>query len=109
MKLSPQYLVVVNLLLLALAAYSAASIVDTLIAGRMMPKPQVVLSAKPPPPEPQPPKDLAFYKRVAERDIFNSAPPPVAAAPVERPSSPSAPPRAPTPARAASGAFTGTH
>lgn len=73
MKFSPQYLVVVNLLLLALAAYSAASIVDTLIAGRMMPKLQVELSPRPAVPEPQPPKEVAFYKKVTERDIFNSA------------------------------------
>jgi len=84
MKFSPQYLVVVNLLLLALAAYSASSIIDTLIAGRLMPKPSVELSDKPAVPPVQPPKDVAFYRKVTERDIFNSAlaptPAPTAAA-----------------------------
>ena len=83
MPFSPRYLVVVNLILLALAAYSASSIVGTALAARLIPPPEVVLSPPPEPLKQEPPKQQAYYALIPKRDIFNSAPPPVAAAPVE--------------------------
>ena len=49
MSFSPQYLVAVNLVLLALAAYSASAIVGTTLATRLLPPPTIELSAPPPP------------------------------------------------------------
>ena len=75
MSFSPRYLVVVNLLLLALAAYSASSIVGTALAARLIPPPDVEIS---PPPEPldiEPAKPANFYAVIHKRDIFNSAKP----------------------------------
>jgi len=81
MPFSPRYLVVVNLILLALAAYSASSIVGTALAARLIPPPEVVLSPPPAPLEPQPPKPESFYALIPKRDIFNSAKAPEAAPP----------------------------
>ena len=75
MSFSPRYLVVVNLLLLALAAYSASSIVGTALAARLIPPPDVEIS---PPPEPldiEAAKPANFYAVIHKRDIFNSAKP----------------------------------
>jgi general secretion pathway protein C len=87
MSFSPRYLVVVNLVLLALAAYSASSIVGTALAAKLIPPPSLVLSPPPPPLEVEPAKPSAHYTRIHERDIFNSAkeptPGPVADQPVE--------------------------
>jgi general secretion pathway protein C len=75
MSFSPRYLVVVNLLLLALAAYSASSIVGTALAARLIPPPDVEIS---PPPEPldiESAKPATYYALIHKRDIFNSAKP----------------------------------
>lgn len=81
MSFSPRYLVVANLLLLALAAYSASSIVGTTLASKLMPTTEVILSPPPPPIELEPAKPAQFYGLIHTRDIFNSARP-EAAAPV---------------------------
>lgn len=85
MSFSPRYLVVVNLLLLALAAYSASSIVGTALAARLIPPAEVELSRPPEPLVQEPVKPAAHYALIHKRDIFNSVKPtPVAeAAPVE--------------------------
>ena len=75
MSFSPLYLVAVNLVLLALAAYSASSIVGTALAARLMPPPDVELS-DPPPPIPQvAAKPQSYYASIHARDIFNSVKP----------------------------------
>ncbi|MDX2166411.1 MAG: type II secretion system protein GspC [Deltaproteobacteria bacterium] len=76
MPFSPRYLVVVNLILLALAAYSASSIVGTALAARLIPPPQVDLAPPPAPLTQEPSKPQAYYALIPKRDIFNSAPPP---------------------------------
>ncbi len=76
MPFSPRYLVVVNLILLALAAYSASSIVGTALASRLIPPPEVILQPRPEPLEQEPAKPETFYALIPKRDIFNSAPPP---------------------------------
>ena len=79
MSFSPQYLVAVNLVLLALAAYSASAIVGTTLAARLIPPPEVELSPPPPAIPEEAPKPSAFYSIIHQRDIFNSAKPPPAA------------------------------
>jgi general secretion pathway protein C len=72
MTFSPQYLIAANLLLLALVAYSASSIVGTVIATRLAPGVRVDIA---PPPEVIPneaPKPASYYALVGNRDIFNS-------------------------------------
>jgi general secretion pathway protein C len=86
MALSPRYLVAVNLVLLALAAYSASAIVGTALEGWLMRAPEIDLSPPPPPLPPEEKKSAAHYARIKTRDIFNSvkpveAPPPAPAAP----------------------------
>ncbi len=87
MTFSPQYLVAANLLLLALVAYSASSVVGTIIAGRLAPRVAVEMAALPEPIPSEPVKPAAYYKVISSRDIFNSVqqnvptPPPVAEAP----------------------------
>ena len=84
MSFSPRYLVVVNLLLLALAAYSASSIVGTALAARLIPPPEVEISPPPAPLEIEPAKPATYYAVIPKRDIFNSVKPtPAPAAPVE--------------------------
>ena len=90
MSFSPRYLVVVNLLLLALAAYSASSIVGTALAARLIPPPEVEISPPPPPLEIEPAKPANYYAVIPKRDIFNSVKPtpapekaPEAAAPTQ--------------------------
>lgn len=75
MSFSPRYLVVVNLLLLALAAYSASSIVGTALAARLIPPPEVDLSEPPAPLVQEPVKPAAHYALIHKRDIFNSVKP----------------------------------
>lgn len=75
MSFSPRYLVVVNLLLLALAAYSASSIVGTALAARLVPPADVELSPPPPPLVQEPVKPAVHYALIHKRDIFNSAKP----------------------------------
>jgi general secretion pathway protein C len=85
MSFSPLYLVAVNLVLLALAAYSASSIVGTALAARLMPPLEVELS-DPPPPIPQvAAKPASYYASIHKRDIFNSAKPEVAPPPEAAP------------------------
>ncbi|MFN8640300.1 MAG: hypothetical protein U0802_01035 [Candidatus Binatia bacterium] len=83
MSFSPRYLVVVNLLLLALAAYSASSIVGTALAARLIPPPDVEISPPPPPIEIEPAKPATYYAVIHKRDIFNSVKPTPAPAPVQ--------------------------
>lgn len=85
MAFSPRYLVVVNLILLALAAYSASAIVGTALAARYIQPPEVDISAPPAPIPEQASKPPAYYALIDTRDIFNSAKPQAEAAPVETP------------------------
>ncbi len=80
MSFSPRYLVAVNLMLLALAAYSASSIVGTALAAKLIPPPGIDLKPPPPPIEPESVKPTNHYALFHTRDIFNSAKP-VEAAP----------------------------
>jgi general secretion pathway protein C len=77
MKFSPRHLVWVNLALLALVAYGGASTVSTAIAARLMPPPEVRLSAPPPPIEKEPHRPPGWYAVISTRDIFNSTKPEV--------------------------------
>lgn len=81
MPFSPRYLVVVNLILLALAAYSASSIVGTALAAKLIAPPEVALPPPPPPLEPQASRPEAYYALIPKRDIFNSAKAPEATPP----------------------------
>lgn len=74
MSISSNYLVAVNLVLLTLAAYSASSITNTLIAARLTPPPRVELSAAPPPAPVEGVKSATYYRSIAGRDIFNPVP-----------------------------------
>ncbi len=75
MSISPRYLVVVNLILLALAAYSASAIVGTVLSARLSEAPSVDISAPPPPIPQQSTKPSSYYAMIHKRDIFNSAKP----------------------------------
>lgn len=88
MTFSPQYLVAANLLLLALVAYSASSLVSTVIAGRLRPPTRVQLSAPPPPSVQEAVKPASHYAKIADRDIFNSVKPAAAAPPPPPPAPP---------------------
>jgi general secretion pathway protein C len=83
MTVSPQYLVAVNLALLALAAYSASAIVGTVLGAKLMPPPAVEISPPPPPIPQEGNKPEAYYALIHQRDIFNSTGP--AAAPTAVP------------------------
>jgi general secretion pathway protein C len=85
MVLSPRYLMVVNLLLLALAAYAAAGIASTALAARFIPPPEVQLSNPPDPFAPEKPRPASYYSVIHQRDIFNSAKPVEAPVAVEPP------------------------
>lgn len=86
MSFSPKYLVVVNLILLALAAYSASAIVGTVLSARLTEVPKVEISPPPPPIPQQSNRPTSYYAVIHKRDIFNSAKPSEAAtAPVEAP------------------------
>lgn len=79
MTFSPQYLVAANLLLLALIAYSASSIVGTIAAARLAAGVKVELAPPPDPIPNEPAKPRSHYEIIASRDIFNSAKPTPAA------------------------------
>jgi general secretion pathway protein C len=85
MTLSPRYLVAVNLVLLALAAYSASAIVGTAVEGWLVPSADVELSPPPPPIPPEAKKPQSHYAVIKRRDIFNSARPPAPAPDVAPP------------------------
>ena len=76
MSFSPRYLVLVNLILLALAAYSASAIVGTVLSARLSESPNVEISAPPPPLPQQSNRSKSYYALIQKRDIFNSAKPP---------------------------------
>lgn len=75
MSFSPRYLVVVNLILLALAAYSASAIVGTVLSARLTEVPRVEISPPPPPIPKQAARPPSHYAMIHHRDIFNSAKP----------------------------------
>ncbi len=75
MSFSPRYLVVVNLILLALAAYSASAIVGTALSARLTEVPRLEISPPPPPIPQQSTKPSSYYALIHQRDIFNSAKP----------------------------------
>lgn len=75
MSFSPRYLVVVNLILLALAAYSASAIVGTVLSARLSEMPTVTISPPPPPIPQQSDRPSSYYQVIYKRDIFNSAKP----------------------------------
>lgn len=75
MSFSPRYLVVVNLILLALAAYSASAIVGTALSARLTEVPNVEISPPPAPIAQQSNKPATYYAVIYKRDIFNSAKP----------------------------------
>ena len=75
MSFSPRYLVLVNLILLALAAYSASAIFGTALSVKMSEAPKVVLSEPPPPVPPQSSRPPSYYALIHKRDIFNSEKP----------------------------------
>lgn len=86
MSFSPRYYVVAaNLLLLAAVAYLGSSIVGTALAAKLIPVPEVELSAPPPPIELEGARPPVFYSLIGKRDIFNSAKPEPAPPPVEAP------------------------
>jgi len=71
MSFSPRYLVVVNLILLALAAYSASAIVGTALSVRLSEVPHVEISAPPPPLAKERTQSKSHYALIHKRDIFN--------------------------------------
>ncbi len=75
MSISPRYLVVVNLILLALAAYSASAIVGTALSVQLSETPEAEISAPPPPIPQQSSRPPSYYALIHKRDIFNSAKP----------------------------------
>jgi len=75
----------VNLILLALAAYSASGIVGTAIAAKLIPPLDVELSPPPLPIAAEQPKPASHYALIHQRDIFNSAKPAETPAVVEPP------------------------
>jgi len=81
MAIPSRYLVLVNLLLLGLAAYWGASTVTTAIAAKLTPLPPVHLTAPPPPPAQQPNRQISYYAAIYNRDIFNSTKPEAPKAP----------------------------
>lgn len=78
MKLSPRYLIWVNLVLLAFGAYWGARTVNSAVAARLAPPLKVHLTPEPPPLEKEPRRAPSYYDVISNRDIFNSARPEVA-------------------------------
>jgi len=76
MAIPPRYLVLVNLLLLGLAAYWGASTVSTAIAAKMTPMPQVDLPSPPELPPAQANRPITYYAAISRRNIFNVEPTP---------------------------------
>jgi len=88
MAIPARYLILVNLLLLALAAYWGASTVSTAIAARLTPMPQVDLPSPPELAPPQANRPIGYYAAINKRNIFNVEPtpgPPAPAAVVKTP------------------------
>ncbi len=83
MSFSPRYLVVVNLILLALAAYSASAIVGTALSVRLSEVPHAEISAPPPPLAKERKQSKSHYALIHKRDIFNPEKEVIAAAQVE--------------------------
>jgi general secretion pathway protein C len=81
MKLSPRHLILVNLALLALLAYAAASTVSASIAARLTAPPVLHLSPARAPIAPVPHRPASYYASIHTRDIFNSTKPVVEAPP----------------------------
>lgn len=75
MTISPRYIVLANLVLLAAIAYVSSSAVGTGIAARLTPLPAVVISPPPPPLRAEPRKPDSYYALISTRDIFNSVKP----------------------------------
>jgi len=75
MKLTPRHLIIVNLLLLALVAYSGALTVTTAIAARLAPGPALRLSPPPPALKKEEKRPASHYAAISNRDIFNSVKP----------------------------------
>jgi general secretion pathway protein C len=75
MTISPRYLVVANLVLLAAIAYVSSSVVGTAIAAKLVPPPTVHLIEPPPPMAKEGRKASAHYALITTRDIFNSTKP----------------------------------
>lgn len=81
MAIPSRYLVLVNLLLLGMAAYWGASTVSTAIAARLTPMPQVELPSPPEQPPPQANRPISYYAAISRRNIFNVEPTPGPAQP----------------------------
>ena len=77
MAFSSRHLIWINLILLALVAYGAASTVNGAVATRLSPPVHVELSPAPPPIAKEPHRPAHFYAAVRNRDIFNATPPEV--------------------------------
>lgn len=75
MKLTPRHLIFLNLLLLALVAYTGALTVSTAIAARLAPGPAIRLSQPPPPLKKEDKRPATYYAAISTRDIFNSVKP----------------------------------
>lgn len=75
MKISPQYFVWINLVLLALVAYWGAATVSAAVAAKLSLPPQVHLSQPPPPIAREPRRQASYYANINTRDIFNSTKP----------------------------------
>ncbi|HUI25348.1 MAG TPA: type II secretion system protein GspC [Candidatus Kryptonia bacterium] len=75
MTISPRYLVLANLVLLAAIAYVSSSAVGTAIAARLTPLPPVTISPPPPPLQRDARKPDSYYALIHQRDIFNSVKP----------------------------------
>src|SRR5436190_5184947 len=82
MAIPARYLVLVNLLLLGMAAYWGASTVSTAIAARLTPMPQVELPSPPELAPPQANRPMSYYNAISRRNIFNVEPTPGPAQPV---------------------------
>jgi general secretion pathway protein C len=76
MAIPSRYLILVNLLLLGMAAYWGASTVSTAIAARLTPMPQVELPSPPELAPPQPNRPMTHYAAISRRNIFNVEPTP---------------------------------
>ncbi len=75
MKLTPRHLIFLNLVLLALVAYTGALTVSTAIAERLAPGPAIRLSPPPPALKKEDKRPATYYAAISTRDIFNSVKP----------------------------------
>ena len=60
-----------QLLLLAIAAFLSASIVNTVVAGRYRSNPAVVAQTHPAEAVPAAKRPVAYYSVITDRDVFN--------------------------------------